>query len=150
VLTFSWTNNGANFMGKVFACFSYWSYLLCNIHVMHCKRGIYHLYNSFFANKMVSKLCIVYRHFKQLHTCLLVNLRYIHVYYQLSNSLVHLSVCLGLRACGVLMVKILNECTLSMLVYNLFLDRQCIIYIRRNISIHRSSWNINSNFQIIK
>ena len=34
------------------------------------------------------------------------------------------------RASGVLMVNILNKCILSILVYNLFLDRQCtILYI---------------------
>jgi len=35
------------------------------------------------------------------------------------------------------MVKILNICTLSILVYNLFLDRQRNISLRRHISIHR-------------
>ena len=41
------------------------------------------------------------------------------------------------RARGVLMVKILNNCILSILVYNLFLVRQCNISIHRNSSIHR-------------
>ena len=40
------------------------------------------------------------------------------------------------RAHGVLIVKKLNKCTLSILVPNLFLDRQLIISIQRNISIH--------------
>jgi len=35
---------------------------------------------------------------------------------------VYLSVSSRLRACGVLMVKILNKCILSILVYNLQLD----------------------------
>ena len=34
----------------------------------------------------------------------------------------------AVRACGVLMVKILNKCILSILVYNLFLDRQRNIF----------------------
>jgi len=34
---------------------------------------------------------------------------------------------------GVLMVKILNKCILSILGYNLFLDRQRIFYIHTNI-----------------
>jgi len=37
---------------------------------------------------------------------------------------------------GVLMVKILNKCILSIKEYNLFLD-SAICYIHRNISIHR-------------
>jgi len=42
------------------------------------------------------------------------------------------------RVCGVLMIKILNKCILSILVYNLFLDRQhAIFYIHRSISIYR-------------
>ena len=41
------------------------------------------------------------------------------------------------RARGVLMVKILNTCILSILVYNLFLDRQRNIYLHHNSSIHR-------------
>ena len=43
------------------------------------------------------------------------------------------------RASGVLMVKMLNKCNLSTLVYNLFLDRQrnIFIIIRRNMYIHR-------------
>ena len=52
---------------------------------------------------------------------------------------------------GVLMVKILNKCVLSILVYNLFLDRQ-----RNSLYTPQyfhapvywlSSWNRNSNFQ---
>jgi len=35
------------------------------------------------------------------------------------------------------MVKILNKCILSILVYNLFLDTQRNIYIHPNIAIHR-------------
>ena len=35
------------------------------------------------------------------------------------------------------MVKILNKCILSILVYNLFIDRQRNISIHPNISIHR-------------
>ena len=41
------------------------------------------------------------------------------------------------RARGVLMVTILNKCILSILVYNLFLDRQRNISIHRYISIHQ-------------
>ena len=40
------------------------------------------------------------------------------------------------RAHGVLIEKKRNKCTLSILVPNLFLDRQRIISIQRNISIH--------------
>jgi len=35
------------------------------------------------------------------------------------------------------MMKILNKCILSFLVYNLFLDRHRNIYIHRNLSIHQ-------------
>ena len=51
--------------------------------------------------------------------------------YRLVIDKVHLSVSQRFKVCGVLMAMILDTCTLSILVYNLFLDRQ------RNISIHR-------------
>jgi len=35
------------------------------------------------------------------------------------------------------MVKIINKCILSILVYKLFLDRHFNIYIHRNMYIHR-------------
>jgi len=42
------------------------------------------------------------------------------------------------KARDVLMVKILNKCILSILVYNLFLDKQRnILYTPQYISIHR-------------
>ena len=46
---------------------------------------------------------------------------------------VHLSVSSQLRGRGVLMVKILTKCTLIILMYNLFLDRQRnIVYTPQN------------------
>ena len=50
---------------------------------------------------------------------------------------VHVSASSRWRVRGVLMVKTLNKCSLSIVVYILFLDTQRIIYIHRNISIHR-------------
>ena len=41
------------------------------------------------------------------------------------------------RARDVIMVKILNKCIPSILVYNLFQTDSAIVYIHRNISIHR-------------
>mgnify|MGYP006890633018 CR=1 FL=1 len=49
------------------------------------------------------------------------------------------------RACDVLMVKILNKCTLSILVYNLFY-RQTAQYFHTPVSM-LSSWNTSLNFQ---
>mgnify|MGYP000215226485 CR=1 FL=1 len=40
------------------------------------------------------------------------------------------------RTRGLLMVNILNKCILSILVYNLFLDKKRNISIHHNISIH--------------
>jgi len=58
------------------------------------------------------------------------------------------------RARGVLIVNILNKCILSILVYNLFLDRQCnILYTSHYFHTPvywLSSWNRNSNFQTIR
>ena len=56
--------------------------------------------------------------------------------YRLVIVKVHLSVSQRFKACGVLMVMILDTSTLSILVYNLFLDRQRNISILHNISIH--------------
>ena len=42
----------------------------------------------------------------------------------------------AVRARGVLMVKILNKCFLSVIVYNLFLERWCTVLYTYNISIH--------------
>ena len=58
---------------------------------------------------------------------------------------VHLSVSSRLGACGVFMVKILNKCILSILVYNLFY-RQTAQYFH-TLVYWLSSWNKNSNFQ---
>ena len=49
------------------------------------------------------------------------------------------------RVCGDLMVKTLNKCILSILVYNLYLDRHHNILVHRNISIN---WNIGCLYEI--
>jgi len=64
--------------------------------------------------------------------------------YRLVIVKVHLSVSQQFKACGVLIVMILDTSTLSILVYNLFLDRQrnisihCYITIHHNISRHHN------------
>ena len=50
---------------------------------------------------------------------------------------VHLSLA-ALAPIGLLIARTLHKCILIMLVYNLCLDRQCNIYVHRNMSIHRS------------
>ena len=49
----------------------------------------------------------------------------------------------GWRTRGILMVKILNKCILSILVYNLYLDKQSLIFPYSWLS----SWNSNSIFK---
>ena len=49
------------------------------------------------------------------------------------------------RTGGILMMKILNKCSPSILVYNLFIDIQSNISIHCNISIH---WYIGCLYEI--
>jgi len=64
---------------------------------------------------------------------------------------VHLSVSSPLRARGILRVKILNKCILSILVYNLCLDKpRNILYTKQYFHTPLywlTSWNRNSTFQ---
>ena len=79
------------------------------------------VYFSSEINKQARKVC-KYHHPRVVHLGNVWRLNTKFVRYVIVR--VHLSVSSLLRVCGVLMLKILNKCILSLLVYNLFLDRQ--------------------------